>query len=238
MFKRTLNEEGRRWTRFVPRDPELPATLLQLIDDSALRPAALRGLASIADPKTPDILLRAYPSLGPEDKRLALNVFVSRPPYASKLLDAIADKRIPSTDVPAEIVRQLRGLKDESLNKRVTEVWGLSDTPADRKKIIAQMKEIAIPSTPPPDLSYGRARICQDLPAMPHPLSASAARSARISPGPTAGPRLSPGKHFRFECGDPEGICGDAACAGERPRPVTGIVKQETPTTLDLRDGR
>ena len=99
-----------------------------------------------------------YPSLTSAEKRDALNALASRAKFAPALLDAIAAKKVPASDVPAEIIRQLRNLGDPKLNARIVQLWGIvRDTPADRKKLIAEWRDVAIPSTPAPDLSQGRA---------------------------------------------------------------------------------
>ena len=148
------------------RDTDLAPVLQTLVNDPALRGPAIRGLANYADPKTPAILLAAYDKLNLVQKRDALSVYVSRPAYAAKLLDAIAEKKIPSADVPAEVVRALRNLKDPELSKRLTDVWGVvRDTPADRAKMIAEWKKkLSAPPKTTPDLGVGRAlfaKTCQ-----------------------------------------------------------------------------
>src|SRR5262249_16401957 len=51
------------------KDTELPRVLHGLVKDkdAALRSAAIRGLADFDDPKTPPVLLAAYPSLNAEE---------------------------------------------------------------------------------------------------------------------------------------------------------------------------
>src|SRR5206468_10097654 len=65
----------------------------------------------------------------------------------------------------AEIVRQLRNLKDKNLDHSIAEVWGLvRSTPAERLKQIADWKRKLEAPAPPPDLALGRAlyaKTCQ-----------------------------------------------------------------------------
>ena len=87
----------------------------------------------------------------------------------------------------ADIVRQLRNLKDKDLDQQIAEVWGIvRDTPADRAQLIAEYRKMltdAVRRRPPTWRWAG--------PSSPRPASsatrssASAARSARTSPAPT-----------------------------------------------------
>ncbi|HEX3314032.1 MAG TPA: family 16 glycoside hydrolase, partial [Gemmataceae bacterium] len=146
------------------RDPGLPPMLLELLETTAMRDQALRALASYDDPKTPIAVLKLYPKLNPAEKRDALNTLASRAGYGKSLLDAVADKSIASTEISADLVRQLRNLNDPALDRRINEVWGLSRaTPADKLKLIAQMKQ-TLSAPHEVDLPLGRAvfaKTCQ-----------------------------------------------------------------------------
>jgi putative membrane-bound dehydrogenase-like protein len=147
------------------RDKELPPLLLALVKEPGLRGAAIRGLASYGDPKTPETILAAYPSLTIEEKRDALNTLASRAAYGRALMEAVAAKKVPANEVPAEVVRQLRTYNDKDLDKRIGEVWGIvRTTPADRIKLIAELKKKLSAPAPQPDLMLGRAmfaKTCQ-----------------------------------------------------------------------------
>ncbi len=140
------------------KDPALPPVLLALLHDSALRDAALRGLAAYADPQTPDAIFAVYSSLSTEEKRDALLTLVSRPAFARPLLAAIGDQRVSAKDISADIARQVRGLNQPDLTDQLEKVWGVSrETPAD--KLAAQAKYKALienKSLPAPDPSHGR----------------------------------------------------------------------------------
>jgi putative heme-binding domain-containing protein len=106
------------------RDAELPATLQGLLNDEALRGPVLRALAGYDDPKTPEAILAVYDRLDAVHKRDALNTLVSRPAYAKPLLAAIDAGKISSKDLTADVIRQLRGLKDSETQAAVTKVYG------------------------------------------------------------------------------------------------------------------
>ncbi|MDP7250914.1 MAG: DUF1080 domain-containing protein [Planctomycetota bacterium] len=104
------------------KDPDLAPVLQKLVADESLRPMALRGLTAYSDPKTPSVILSAYPQLDASSKRVAIGALTSRPAYASALLDAVAKGRVPRTDLSVFTVRkigQMPGLKD-----KLVSAWG------------------------------------------------------------------------------------------------------------------
>lgn len=217
------------------RDPDLAPLLQQLVSEPALRGPAIRGLANYADPNTPAILLAAYEKLPLVEKRDALNVLVSRPAYATKLLDAIAEKKIPSSDVPAEIVRQLRNLKDPILTARLTRVWGIvRDTPADRTKLIAEWKsKLSAKPAAPPDLELGRAlyaKTCQQC----HTLYGIGGNNGPDITGSNRGDL----DYLLDNILDPNSIVPNEYAMTKfnlaSGRFLEGIIKQETPTVLTI----
>ena len=128
-------------------------------EGTKLRGLALRSLAGYDDPKTPQVILAEYAGFTQDEKRDALNTLASRVNFARLLLDVVGNKKIPAADVSADIVRQIRNLKNNDLNKRLSEVWGVvRDTPADRAKVMASYKKMLTSATiRPPDPSLGRA---------------------------------------------------------------------------------
>ncbi|MGD9648286.1 MAG: PVC-type heme-binding CxxCH protein, partial [Pirellulales bacterium] len=146
-------------TLLAVKDAELPNLLLDLLADPLMRLAALKGLAAFDEPRTPAAVLELYSQLSQAEKREALVVLCSRTAYARALLDALADKRVPTADVSADLVRQLRNLNDEKLAARLTEVWGVvQDTPADAAQRIAEYTKL-LNKKPiqEPDVALGRA---------------------------------------------------------------------------------
>jgi putative membrane-bound dehydrogenase-like protein len=145
------------------KDAALPPLLLQLVNEPALRAAAIRGLAAFNEPKTPAALLAIYASLPENEKRDVLLTLVSRAAFAQPLLTALAENRVPVRDLSADIARQLRGLNQPDLTAQLEKVWGVTrETPAD--KLAAKEKYkllIANSAMPKPDLSRGRALFAQ-----------------------------------------------------------------------------
>jgi putative membrane-bound dehydrogenase-like protein len=148
------------------RSPGLAADLQGLVMDKNLRGEALRGLAAFDDPRSVDVILKKYGEFSLSDKRDALSTLCSRASYGQALLTAIHQKHVPARDLTADLVRQLRELKDAALDQRIAAIWGsVRDTSADMAKLIAQYRKML--KTPPPkapEPSLGRtvfARTCQ-----------------------------------------------------------------------------
>jgi putative membrane-bound dehydrogenase-like protein len=148
------------------KDPDLALLLQQLLSDPDLQASALRGLAAYDDPKTPAAILDIYKSLNDAHKRDALNTLASRVAFAKPLLAAVGSDTVSKKDLTAEIVRQLRSLKDSQLDEQIQKVWGtMRDTAADKQADIAKYKKIfQAGGSQPGNASRGRglfAKTCQ-----------------------------------------------------------------------------
>jgi putative membrane-bound dehydrogenase-like protein len=148
------------------KDAETVRLLQAALADKELRSAAIRALATFDDAKTPAAILAQYGALTLAEKRDALATLSARVGFAKELMNAVAAKKIPATDVPAEIVRQLRGYQDATLDKQIAELWGVvRESPAEKKKLIATWKgKVTSPVAPPGDVNLGRAvfaKTCQ-----------------------------------------------------------------------------
>ena len=218
------------------KDPKLPGTLQSLLADSGLREAALAGLALYDDPQTPAKVLAAYAQLSANEKRSALATLSSRVPYAAELLKAVAAKQIPSTDLSADLVRQLHNLKDESIDKTIGEVWGqVRSTPADKAALIASYREL-IAKEPMEnfDPSLGRAvytKTCQQC----HTLYGV---GANIGPDLT-GSNRSDVEYLLANIVDPSAVIAKeyrpTVIVTTDGRVITGIVSAENDKSVTLR---
>ncbi|MBI5759570.1 MAG: DUF1080 domain-containing protein [Planctomycetales bacterium] len=168
---KTPAEQRREYlaTLLAAKDAKLLPVLHGLLKDAALRAEALRGLAVYDDAKTPALILSTYGSLSPAEKRDALNTLSARANFARAMLAAAGtDKNQPikPTDLSADLIRQLRNLRDDEINRRIGEVWGVArETAEDKVKLIAHYKQLveAKPAAEA-DLSLGRAiyaKTCQ-----------------------------------------------------------------------------
>ena len=134
------------------KDAKLPATLQPLLNDPVMRGGALRGLAAYDDAKTPAAILDVYLSLTAPEKKDALNTLAARATSARALLAAVGERKIPASDLTADIVRLLRNFKDAPINEQVAKLWGVArESEADKLQEIAKFKKLV------QDKGYGDA---------------------------------------------------------------------------------
>jgi putative heme-binding domain-containing protein len=140
------------------RSPNLAGLLQDLCTEPDLRAAAIRGLAQFDDARTPEVLLGGFPKWSVEVQRDALNTLSSRATYARPLLTAVAAGRVPKASLTAELVRQLRNLKDEEIKRQLTELWGVMQDPSpDMNAEIERVKrQYWAGGSQPGDASRGR----------------------------------------------------------------------------------
>ncbi|XZE53691.1 PVC-type heme-binding CxxCH protein [Planctomycetaceae bacterium SH139] len=121
-------------------DPQLETLAMQLLDDPTLIAEALPLLARFDSPKIPQAILRRYAELPAPLRRTALDTLSSRPAHAAALLDAVADERLPRTELTAVHAGKIRQLGNQQLQQRLTELWGVvGSTPEEIEKEIATM---------------------------------------------------------------------------------------------------
>src|SRR5438876_391401 len=148
------------------KDPGLPPILQDLLNDPELRGVAVRGLAAYDDPQTPSAILAVYDSLDAAQKRDALSALSSRVAFAKPMLAAVARGTIPRQALTAEIIRQLRNLKEAGIGTELQNVYGtVRESSADKQKEIERYKRIYwAGGSQPGDALRGRAvfaRVCQ-----------------------------------------------------------------------------
>lgn len=125
------------------RAAELAALLHSLLDDRALRGAAIRALAAYPHPKTPRLVLDRYRDLNDDEKQDAIQTLASRADFAMPLLDAVAKKSVARADISAVTARQLAALNDATVSARLKEVWGeIRSTGAEKQQQIAKYKSL------------------------------------------------------------------------------------------------
>ena len=88
------------------KDAETAPLLQAALSDKELRSAALRGLAAFDDAKTPVAILAQYGSFTLAEKRDALATLAARVGFAKELMNAVAAKKIPSSETRASVVRR------------------------------------------------------------------------------------------------------------------------------------
>jgi putative heme-binding domain-containing protein len=217
------------------KDDQLPPVLHRLLAEPSLRGPALPGLALYDHANTPQEILSVYGSLTTQEKRDALSTLAARPAYAKPLLDAVAGKKIAAADVSADIVRQLRNLKNKQLDARIAEVWGVvRDTPADRAKLMAHYKRLlSQPAKSPADLPLGRALFAKTC-AQCHTLYGI---GGKVGPDITGSNRANL-DYLLENIIDPSALIQKEYAATviemKDGRVVTGIVRAETPEAVSV----
>ena len=153
------------------------------------------------------------------------------------MLKAVEKKQILSSDLSADVIRQLRNLKHQEINDLIANVWGtVRDTPEEKANEIARLKVLlASPPKMPdrPDLALGRAmyaKTCQQC----HTLFAV---GAKIGPELTGSNRANI-DYVLSNIVDPSALIGKdyqahviSTTAG---RVLTGLIRAEDDTSLTL----
>ncbi len=217
------------------RYAKLPPILFALLDDPAFRSPALRALAAYDAPGIPARVLAIYPKLTTAEKRDAIATLASRASYAKLLLAAVEAKKLSASEIPGETIRQLRGFNDKELNATIAEVWGtVRDTPADRKKLIADwQKKLTTNVLSNADLGAGRAvynKVC----AQCHTMYGT---GGKVGPEIT-GANRSDLAYLLDNVFDPSAVIQKEYAATKLEltdgRSLIGIVKEENARTLTL----
>ena len=125
------------------RDAALVPLLQKLTTEPGIRATALRGLAGFDDAKTPSVLLAGFSQFTATEQRDALNTLASRSTYARPLVEAVRGGSVPKAALTADLVRQLRSLKDPTLASDLTQIWGvMKETSPDMKAEVERVKRL------------------------------------------------------------------------------------------------
>lgn len=121
-------------------DDELLEHLKTWVNDKVLFEEAVRGLALY---DAPGVSIRAlnFWNRYPASRSIAIDTLVSRPSYATDLLDAVEEGSIPRDAISPFQARQIQSLGDEALSNRLGKLWGkIRETPEEKKREIAKWK--------------------------------------------------------------------------------------------------
>jgi putative heme-binding domain-containing protein len=145
---------------------ELTPTLFELMGDGEMRRDALRALGRFNDPQIPTRVLAAYNVFNDAEKRDALTTLSGRRAFGEQLLQAVQGGGVSQRDLSAEILRQLKSHKDETIDSLIESVWGTyNKSDADKLNEIARYRNVyRAGGSTPGDASRGRgvyARTCQ-----------------------------------------------------------------------------
>jgi putative membrane-bound dehydrogenase-like protein len=217
------------------KDAGLPPLLRELLNDPAMRTAALRGLGSYDDAQTPEAILSLYPTLSGGDKRDARNTLAARPAFALRLLKAVEANQIPRSDLTADLIQQLRNLKNAEIDASVAKVWGVArDSSADKQAEIEKYKTIyRAGGSQPGDASRGRAvfaKVCQQC----HTLFAT---GGKVGPDLT-GSNRGELDYILQNMVDPNAVIPNDYLAWnidtKDDRTITGVMKEQNDLTITV----
>lgn len=133
------------------QDREAPVLVTALLADPALRLSAIRSLPGVTgSPETlakpAAAILEQYATLSPAEKQAAVATLSARADWAGQLLDALADDRIPRTELTSFAARQIANFGDKALTEKLTKNWGVITLPSgDTTAEIAKFKAVLTP---------------------------------------------------------------------------------------------
>ena len=110
------------------------------ITNKALTTEITKALVRCTQPGVAKIILRRYAHMDPAGKVAAVNTLVSRSAWASQLLKAIADNRVPKSAITAAHARQIGNFEDEELSNALKSVWGTLRRSSDER--VAEINRI------------------------------------------------------------------------------------------------
>ena len=164
--KADLNDRKAALTTLIEQRPDdLQQICEKLLETRFLNTLAVKGLAASNDPAVGARLAKNYRKFHHSERAAVMETLTARPVFAQALLQAMAAGQIPREDLSAFQARQIRSFGDESLTKRLTEVWGeLRDSPVERRQLIEKLRtELTEDVLTKADLSQGRVvfqKIC------------------------------------------------------------------------------
>ena len=220
----------------IDRNDENIPILLMLLDRGRLALAVMPLLRVYDVPFVGDAILARLPRWEGEFEATALQVLASRPVWAAKLLDAVEEGKLDKTRLNAYTARQLASLGDERIQASLERVWGrVVDSPEGLRKEIERVSQI-----------YGEAPLwAYDASAgQRHFQKLCAACHSPDQPNVEIAPKLqgtgAKGVGYAIEnVINPNAVIGRDYQARvirtDDGQVITGLVLEESPTTIRLR---
>jgi putative heme-binding domain-containing protein len=149
----------------VEARPEgLGELLRELAEERELWTESLLGLISIGDPAAPALIGGKLRWMQPQDRARVIAASASRVATAKAVIEAVADRRIAATDISPAVARQIVGLGDGSLSRRLGETWGtVGAADPDLRQSIERLRMELSATEGKEDLVAGRSlfqRVC------------------------------------------------------------------------------
>lgn len=243
LMRQTLADESERnrWAEALTilaadTRPLPPATLLGLLDESALRARVLPMLRRTEDRVVALGLIERLEGWDDASRDQGLEILCSRAAWGHALVDAIESGSINKDRLTAYYARQLASLQDERLRQRLEDVWGRLESSSGEK--LAEIERLAQAFTEAPlwafDQGAGQVHF-QRLCANCH---LATAEQPRI--GPALEGSGAKGVNYLLEnMIDPNAVVGKdfqaTIIVTLEGRSVSGVVIDENETAVTLR---
>ena len=124
------------------RSESASSRLESLLDDPDLTIDAIRGYALLENASAPAVLLGRYESMNSDQKRAVIETLSARKVYATNLLHALRNEKVPNDDIPVHVARSLSGMLGEQFSSVYGEIRPVAE---DREKLLAKYKSMVTP---------------------------------------------------------------------------------------------
>ena len=128
------------------KDSEVLRAVSAILTDHKANSLPFRGqvlaaLGKLDDNRVAEVVLPAYSSMETDLQPRAVELLTQRNAWGKKLIQAIADKRIPTSALNVNQVRKLLASKDAELTHQVKTIWGTvrEGRNPEREKIVRDM---------------------------------------------------------------------------------------------------
>jgi len=128
------------------RDEQLLPTIAQMLKDRRqriLHGPLISSLGRLSHDGVADVVLQSLPSLAEDQQPLAVELLAQRVAWAEKLLQAIADGRLPAGVVNVNQARRIQALQNARLNELLAKHWGTirNDRNPARERVVQEMRK-------------------------------------------------------------------------------------------------
>jgi len=139
----------------MQQNERVSSILESLLDEPPLRLDAIRGYASLENPRAAKILLDRYRGWQADDRRAVIETLATRKGYAEALLAAIQEDAVSRDEIPAHVARSLSLILGEDFIETFGDVRQLGQ---DRERMLAKYKAMLTDEAiDQADASRGRA---------------------------------------------------------------------------------
>ncbi|MDB4408993.1 c-type cytochrome [Akkermansiaceae bacterium] len=124
--------------------PQLRKTCLPLLSDRSLNQLALEGLASLPHPDLAEVFLKNRKHFRGSSQEKVIATLITRPEWATVLLDHIASGKASRSVISPYQARQLLNLNNDALTQKLTDTWGALRSTSEEKQreIVASKKRL------------------------------------------------------------------------------------------------